>query len=166
MRKPCSLRYVSAATSPAWPTRSLRGRAGGSCSGVLDPRLRSAVALGGCDCNLGFVGLVGPLGGLGIACRQVAGRLVHLVLVDVGIGHRLRLGAEQGHLGTADRLTPLANAGVTADLLAQVEQLCPAHLAVAQHLDLVDSRSVDKECPLDADTVGDAADGEAGGEPD
>ena len=53
-----------------------------------------------------------------------------------------------------------------ADLLAQVEELCPAHLAVAQHLDAVDSRSVHKECALDADTVGDTADGEAGREPD
>src|ERR1019366_1479706 len=131
--KPCSLRYASAATSPAWPTRSLSGRAGGSCSGVRDPRLRSAVALRGCRGTLGFVCLRGPLGGLGVAHLRLAGRVDQLLRLDVRLRHGVGLGASHGHLGAADRLATLADTGVTANLLAQVEQLCSAHLAVAEH---------------------------------
>ena len=85
---------------------------------------------------------------------------------DIGVGDRVGLGTEQRHLGAADRLTPLADAGMPADLLAQVEKLCPAHLAVTQHFDLVDARSVHEEGALDADTMGDTADGEARRETD
>ena len=91
---------------------------------------------------------------------------IKLLRLDIGLGDRLGLGANQGHLGAADRLTALTDAGMPADLLAQVEELCPAHLAVAQHLDLVDARSVHEEGALDADPVGDATHGEAGRETD
>src|ERR1039457_5879419 len=161
MRKPCSLRYARAATSPAWPTRSFRGRAGGSCSGVRDPRLRSAVALRGCRGTLGFVCLRGHLGGRGAVQLRLGGGVDQLLRLDVRLMHGVGLGAQQGHLGTADGLAPLPDAGVPADLLAQVEQLRPAHLTVTQHLALVDPQGVHQEGALHADAMGDTADSEA-----
>src|ERR1039457_5103876 len=140
MRKPCSLRYARAATSPAWPTRSFRGRAGGSCSGVRDPRLRYAVALRGCGGNFGVVCLRGHLGRFRVRDLWLVCCRVQLLRLDLGFHWHIGLGALHRHVGATDRLTALANAGVTADLLAQVEELCPAHLTVAKHLDPVDSR--------------------------
>ena len=55
---------------------------------------------------------------------------------------------------------------MATDLLAKVEELCPAHLTVAKDFDLVDARRMHEECPLDADTVRDTPHGEAGGETD
>src|SRR5581483_12353303 len=44
--------------------------------------------------------------------------------------------------------------------VAQVVDARPAHLALAHHLHLLQPRRVQVECPLDADAVRDAPDGE------
>src|SRR5580700_292534 len=166
MWKPCSFRYDSAATSPACPTRSLSGRAGGSCSGVRDPRLRSAVALRRCDGTLGVIRLRSHLGRVCVRDLRLVGHVEQLVRLDLDFGRRIGFGAKQRHLRATDGLTPLPNPSVAADLLAQVEELCPAHLAVAKHLDPVDARSMHQEGALDADTMGDAANCETRRQPD
>jgi len=55
--------------------------------------------------------------------------------------------------------------GGLADALAQEVELCAAHLAVADDLDLLDARAVDLEGPLDPDARRDPADGDRAGDP-
>src|SRR5581483_997254 len=66
-------------------------------------------------------------------------------------------GAGAGHLGAADGLATLTDAGPLAHLLAQVVELGAADVAVPQHLDPVDARRVHQEGALHADAVGDPA---------
>src|SRR5487761_27007 len=70
-----------------------------------------------------------------------------LVLCVLGLRSR-----RHGH-GCGHRATPLADAGLPADLAAQVIEATLAHVAMAQDVDLVDARRVDHEGPLNADTV-------------
>src|SRR6202171_5825876 len=70
-----------------------------------------------------------------------------------------------------DEAPALADAGVLAHLGTQVVEPALAHIAMAQHIDLVDARRVDHESSLDADAVSHAPHGEvhaqaAAGHPD
>src|SRR5258708_23571259 len=148
MWNPWERRWARAAASPAWPTRSLRGRAGGRASGACDMRLLSGLLLH----RRGGVDVLGD--------QQLL--LGELLLGDRGLGPAGG-GRPRGHGGpgaSADGLAALADARPLAHLLAQVVQLGAAHVAVAQHLDAVDARRVQQEGALHADAVGDAADGE------
>src|SRR5579859_4851220 len=125
-----------AAPSPACPTRSRNGRAGGSGAGA--PRLRLAVlgGLGRSGCELGLAALrSNAVGSLGLLLGSQL-RLGPRRLLLIGFGG---VGTEQHQVRTADRPATLADASPLADLLAQIEELGAAHLAVAEHLDLVEA---------------------------
>src|SRR5579864_687270 len=63
------------------------------------------------------------------------------------------------------RLALLPDAALPADFLAQIEELSPAHPALAENFDLFDPRRVQWKRPLDADAVRDPADGEGRAQP-
>src|SRR5580765_1022240 len=66
------------------------------------------------------------------------------------LGRLARVGRRRGHCAP-----PLTYASRPADLPAQVVEASLAHVAMAQHVDLVDTRRVDHEGPLDSDPVRD-----------
>src|SRR5207244_10459598 len=69
-------------------------------------------------------------------------------------------GFDVGRDGRAGNgLTLLPNSGTLSDFSSQVVQLSPAHLAVADDVDLVDARRVQQEAALDSDPMSDPADG-------
>src|SRR5579862_8030578 len=57
------------------------------------------------------------------------------------------------------RLALLLDAALPSDLFPQIEELGAADTALAENLDLLDAGRVEREGPLDADAVGDPADG-------
>src|SRR5207302_9475437 len=57
--------------------------------------------------------------------------------------------------GFADQSPPLADAGLLANLASQVVEAALTHVAVAQHVDLVDARRMDQEGALDPDAMRD-----------
>src|SRR5579884_773792 len=138
---PLSRRKLSAAASPAWPTRSLSGRIGGRAAGawrwpLAIARLRRfglLLGLGHAGSRLGRVGQrrsVLGLGQLGLADLLELG--VDVVDLAGSVGNLGGAGAR--HLRPADGLATLADAGALAHLLAQVVELGAAHVTVAQHL--------------------------------
>jgi len=52
----------------------------------------------------------------------------------------------------------LADASRLADTISQVIEPSSAHVAAADHLDLVDARGMYEKCPLDPDSMGDSPD--------
>src|SRR5437879_3304472 len=94
----------------------------------VSPLTRGYVSLGGKHQALNSSLLLGVLGALGRCCCRRRRR---------------------------DSASALANASLPADLAAQVVKASLAHVAVAQHVDLVDAGRVDHESPLDADAVSD-----------
>ena len=110
--------------------------------------------------------------GRGLLLRRALGLLLRrLDHLGLGLGHgnalgvdRLRLLGRNDHL-LLDPPSPLGDRGPLADLLAQVVELRPAHIAASGHLQLLDLRRVERKGPFDPDAEGLLADGEGLAEP-
>src|SRR5690606_2339738 len=87
------------------------------------------------------------------AARASAGFSLRLLGLRLGsaFGVRRFVGVRLGHQGSDDAALLLANAGLLAAELTQVEEASPAHDAASQEVDLLDTARVEHEGTLDAD---------------